>query len=288
MSTTNDDAKRTAKEGAKMQSLASALRILGEFSRADRELTVTELSERLGLAKSQVSRVLSTCRAAGWVNQNPRSRGFSIGLRAYATGARYINANRLTREALPVLRGMADRSGLTSTLSVLDGIDPLYLLGAGGSAVVEFDSLMGSYFPFHATAPGKVLAAWAGEEVLADMAAQRGLPSLTRQTTTSLREFKRELADVRRFGYAISRGDRLPGIGGLAVPVFGQDGEFAAALGLVYPLARVDENEIHEYVSILRTGAQSLSGRLGAEAYPYPVSAQDIRRERGKLEESLQ
>lgn len=267
-----NSSKPDAKKVAKMQSLASALCVLDEFSRTTGELTVTELSERLGLAKSQVSRVLSTCKEAGWVRQNPKTRGFTVGLKAYAMGSQYLNSNSMTREGLTILRAMADRSGLTSTLSILDGIDALYLLGAEGSTNVMFGSLAGSYFPAHATAPGKVLAAWAGDEKLAEMVAQHGLPALTRQTKTSLRDFKRELSNVRRYGYAISRGDRQPGIGGLSVPVFEADDQFAAALGLVYPLSRVDESQIGDYLAILRAGAQSLSSRLGASQYPYAAT----------------
>ena len=87
-----------------MQSLRTALKILSEFSHVNGELSVTELATRLGMAKSQVSRMLAAFREEGWVVQNPQTRAFSIGIAAYAAGARFINSNRLTSEALPVMR----------------------------------------------------------------------------------------------------------------------------------------------------------------------------------------
>lgn len=272
-----------------MKSLATALRVLAEFSHTEEELTVTELSNRLGLGKSQVSRMLGTFREAGWVSQNPRSRAFSVGLKAYAFGALFVNANRLTREALPVLRSIVDRCGFTATLSVLDGIEPLYLLGIEASVFVEFGSRAGSYFPFHATAPGKLLAAYAPERVLERMIARAGLPQHTPQTITDPGALRTHLQAVRKRGYAASLGERTPGIGALAVPVFAAEGQFEAGLGIVYPLKLVAPEEFSYYVAILHAGAQTLSLRLGASAYPFQVSAEtgSIRARRLRMSEGV-
>ena len=251
-----------------MKSLGTALRLFGEFSQVTGEVGVTELSNRLGMQKSQVSRMLATFRDAGWVTQNPDTRGFSVGMKAYAVGARFINANRLTREALPMLQSVMDRCGHTATLSVLDGDQPLYLLGTEAPVFVEFGSLAGSYFPFHATAPGKMLAANAGERKLAQMIAMFGLPRLTPHTITDEGILREHLALVRSRGYSASLGERTPGIGGLTVPVFGPDSEFLAAFGIAYPLNLVAESEFPYYVEILQSAARLLSLRLGAKSYP--------------------
>jgi DNA-binding IclR family transcriptional regulator len=214
--------------------------------------------------------MLATFREAGWVAQNPRTRGFSVGLKAYAIGTRFINANRMTREALPMLRSVVDRCGHTATLSILDGDHPLYLLGIEGPVFVEFGSLAGSYFPFHATAPGKMLASFASERKLAQMIAKFGLPRLTPHTITDEQLLREHLSRVRELGFSASLGERTPGIGGLTVPVFGPDSSSVAALGIAYPLNLVDESEFPYYVAILQSAARVLSMRLGASGYPVP------------------
>jgi DNA-binding IclR family transcriptional regulator len=256
-----------------MKSLGTALRLFGEFSQVADEVTVTELASRLNLPKSQVSRMLATFRETGWVSQNPRTRAFSVGLKAYAIGARFVNANRLTREALPMLRSVVDRCGHTATLSVLDGHRPLYLLGIEAPVFVEFGSLAGSYFPFHATAPGKMLAAYAGERKLARMISEFGLPRLTQHTITDSQVLRDHLARVRAQGFSASLGERTPGIGGLQVPVFGAESTFLAALGIAYPLKLVNVPEFPYYVGILHAAAQVLSLRLGADSYPFQRAA---------------
>ena len=107
-----------------LSSLGDALQVVFEFTRTDEEeITVTSLSRRLALPKSKISRVLATFREAGWLDQNPRTRAYKVGLKAYAVGARFLNASALTREAMPILRGIVDRSGFASALCVLDGLD---------------------------------------------------------------------------------------------------------------------------------------------------------------------
>jgi DNA-binding IclR family transcriptional regulator len=255
-----------------VQSLKTGLKILNEISRAGGELKVTEIANRLGIAKSQVSRMLATFREEGWVTQSPVTRGFSIGIAAYAAGSRFINSNRLTREALPVMRGVVDRCGFTCTLSILDGGTPLYLLGLDGPISADFASRVGSYFPFHSTAPGKLLAAFAEEPVTSALLRSE-MTQFTSATITDAVSMRKTLRTARDCGVAVSRGERSAGIGAIAVPVF--DGaRNVAALGIAYPLALVSESKVSDYTALLHTRAAALSLRLGAESYPFQPQAQ--------------
>ena len=253
-----------------MQSLRTGLRILSEFSHVSGELTVTELATRLNMAKSQVSRMLAAFREEGWVVHNPRTRGYSIGISAYAAGARFINSNQLTSEALPVMRQVVDRCGFTTTLCVVDNARPLYLLGIDGPISVDFASKVGSYFPAHATGPGKLLAAFADEAARAAMLGHE-LASLTARTIVEAPALQRELRDIRQRGFAVSTGERATGIGGIAVPVFDGTGACVAALGIAYPESLVRAAEFESYAAILQKAAGTLSRRLGCESYPIEI-----------------
>ncbi|MGE4336965.1 MAG: IclR family transcriptional regulator [Pigmentiphaga sp.] len=251
-----------------MQSLRAGLKILSEFSRANGELRVTEIANRLGMPKSQVSRMLATCREEGWVTQNRVTRGFQIGIATYAAGARFINNNPLTREALPIMRNVVDRSSFTCTLSVLDSDDPLYLLGLDGPISADFASRIGSYFPYYSTAPGKLLVAFAEESVRARLL-RRELRPLTSSTMTDPGEIREALRRIREQGVAESRGERTVGIGALAVPVFDGSGRSLAALGIAYPQSLVSEARAGDLTTLLHMGASALSLRLGASSYPF-------------------
>jgi DNA-binding IclR family transcriptional regulator len=258
-----------------MQSLKTGLKILSEFSHVDGELSVTELANRLGMTKSQVSRMLAAFRDEGWVVQNPGTRAFSIGIAAYAVGARFIHSNRLTREALPVMRTVVDRCGFTTTLCVLDDAQPLYLLGIDGPISVDFASRVGAYFPFHAAAPGKLLAAFA-DKALQSAMLTRQLASLTARTIVDGAALRKELRDIRARGFACSSGERVTGIGGVCVPVFDGASSCVASLGIVYPESLVQPDEFAAYAAILHKAAGTLSRRLGCESYPIEIREPDL------------
>jgi DNA-binding IclR family transcriptional regulator len=252
-----------------VKSLAIALRIISEFVNDSEDLSVSALSSRLGLAKSQVSRILSTFRENGFLTQSASTRKYRVGLKAYAIGCKYLHSDRLIRESLPLLRLAVDRSNYTAALSILDDSRPFYLAGIEGAVPVDFGSRTGSYFPVHATAPGKVLLAFSSADRRESILAVSKLERLTSHTIVELRELRSQLADVVSRGFAVSSGDRTPGIGSLAVPVFAADGHLAAAISIVYPLGRVAEEQYDYFVSILHEVARTLSLRLGAQAYPF-------------------
>jgi DNA-binding IclR family transcriptional regulator len=251
-----------------VKSLSTALQIYCEFTKNDK-LSVSTLTRKLGLPKSQVSRVLATFRESGLLVQNDADKTYQVARKAYALGCRYLRTDRLAKEAFPSLRAAVDRSGYTATISVLDGVQPLYLLGAEGSVSVDFGSRSGTYFPVHATAPGKVLLAFSEPTIRDDILAAAKLEKLTTETLASPREIRRELSSVLRAGYSISRGERMAGIGSVAVPVFANGDTLAAALGLVYPLALVADEQAHNLAALLHEVARTLSSRLGATSYPF-------------------
>ena len=260
-----------------MQSLRSGIHILNEFSHVSGELTVTELANRLGMPKSQVSRMLAALREEGWVVQNPATRAYSIGIAAYAAGTRFINSNRLTAEALPILRSVVDACGFTSTLSVLEGARPLYLLQVDGSISADFGSRVGSYFPYNATAPGKLLSAFAEEELRGEIF-RRGPARFTPHTIVDAAKLRKQLRLIREQGYAVSVGERSIDVGAIAVPVFGAADNFVAAMGIAYPLNLMPEDRFVYYARLLQSRARTLSLRLGASNYPFTPHPETLER----------
>lgn len=251
-----------------MKTVATALRILELFADGTGQRSVSEIADYYQLPRSQVSRILSTFRRAGWLDQDPRTRRYSVGLPAYVVGSRFVQSHPLTRHAIPLLRGIVDRSGFNTTLSILDHLKPLYLLGIAGPVPVDLSSAFGSYFPLHATAAGKVLAAFAPNEVREQMLKETVLERITSRTITDPARLREELDQVFRRGYAVSDGERVPGMGALAVPVIARSGKVAAAIGNAFPTRMVSADDREYHVEILKSGARALAERIEGPLYP--------------------
>ncbi len=252
-----------------MKALSTALRLLREFQTANTPLGVGDLSERLGLHKSQVSKVLNVFREHQLLEQDSLTRKYSVGLGAFTLGARYVNSHPLASEALPVMRKLVDGCRHSATLTIIYGDDVIHLMAVEGPLFVDGRWRVGRLLPYHATSSGKVLLAYESPERLEAILERKGLPRITPRTICDRQKFRAVLRKVRETGVAISRGESVPGLGALAVPVFGRQGAVVAALGLVFPDHLVGSGHEGPFVDLLHAAARRLSARTGAEVYPY-------------------
>lgn len=120
-------------------------------------------------------------------------------------------------------------------LAVREGTEAVFVERIAGRSAVPVLTRVGGRFAMHATGVGLVLLAHAPVTVLDDVLAQ-GLPAYTSATITDPERLRRELAGVRRDGYAVSRGAVTEDALSVAAPVEDARGEVVAAVSLVVPL----------------------------------------------------
>jgi DNA-binding IclR family transcriptional regulator len=242
---------------------------LGQFVSRQGPLGVGDITETLGLNKSQASKVLKTFRDFGFLVQDPDSRKYSVGLNAFALGNRYVNANPLSREALPIMRKLVDESGHSAVLTVIHNGDVIHLLAVEGRMFVDGRWRVGRWMPYHTTSAGKVLLAFGPDSIVDHLIKTRGLPRVTPNTITNVRQFKQVLGKARTEGIAVTRSENFPGTAALSVPVFDQAGRAVAALGLICPEHLLTREEETRLAAPLHRAARALSFRMGAQIYPF-------------------
>lgn len=254
-----------------LKSLATALEIVSALAGRGTDVSVAELSRSLGMEKSKVSRVLTTFRRCGWLAQNPRTRSYRVGLRAYALGAEFLYCTDLTRAAMPLMRGIARRTGLTTALCVLDGTNAFYVAGIEGAIPLDFGARIGTRFPIHATAPGHVLLAFSDDALVNEILGERRMPNVPTRTPWDVVSIRAGIVGVRERGFATSRGGRIEGIGGIAVPIFNGAQSLSAALSVAYSLDQVSAAREAQCLDELLAAAREVSKLLGAQSYPFGV-----------------
>jgi DNA-binding IclR family transcriptional regulator len=243
--------------------------VLRAFTNDRSRWSVGELSSDLGLNKSLVSKTLREFQEAGFLRQDPRSREYTVGVQAVALGGQYMNESALVREAIVLMRRLTDRSGQTTALAILDDINVLYLVAVEGRLFLDVGWRVGTWLPFHATAVGKALFAFADDALLERAIAESGIRSLGPNTVGDSKALKAQLQKVRKSGVAETREETMGGLAAQAVPVFGEGQEVVAALGFVYPVHLLTPSKRKTYREMLHMAARTLSAKLGAGVYPY-------------------
>jgi DNA-binding IclR family transcriptional regulator len=244
-----------------VQSVARAIEILRALSSAGRGLGVTEIAERIGVAKPTAHALLRTLDAGGLVSQDHETGRYGLGPALLEFGNSYLEGHELRARSVVWADSLANRAGEAVWVAVLSGDHVLVVHHAfrpeGAIQVLE----VGAVVPWHACALGKAIVAHRSEAV--DLLT-RPLYPLTGGTITDPAILSEQLAAVRAAGYATEDGEAAIGDAGLAAPVFDRDG-VVGAIGLVGPVERLLTDEVREAHAVtVRETARMLSRELGA------------------------
>lgn len=245
-----------------LESADRVLRVLELFNAGDRNLSLSEMADRMSLPKSSVHRLLATLLAHGFVERDPSTRRYRLGIRLFEIGSLVIHERGLHSAAHPVVEELAVSTGETCHLAVLSGTDAVYVYKIDGASTIVMSSRVGGRAPCHCTSIGKVLAAWGGEEVFQSIV-RSGFKAFTARTIRSEGRFAAELERVRSDGYALDLEEFQPGLCCIAAPVRDHSGRVLAALGLAGPSSRLTEQRLNQLATPVMSAAGAISRNLG-------------------------
>jgi DNA-binding IclR family transcriptional regulator len=240
-----------------MRSVKRAFSVLHCFSPASLRLTLQEIADRLGLAKSTAFRLVNTLEQLGYlVRLNDQRYSLSHQFVRLAAVAR---ASVSIRDiARPNLEQLSRTAGESVTVFTIDGGDYVCVDVCSPSAPVMGLNRPGQRGPLNLGAASLVLMAYQPESVL-----KRILPGVARRMRHSQRDLRSILATVRKQEYAVSHGGAIPGISALSVPLFCADDSVRYSLNVVMPTARA-RGRIVPVLGSLRKAGHKVSTGLGA------------------------
>ncbi len=232
------------------------------FVGAGSVMGVSEISRSLGLSKAVVYRILRSLESQELVAFEESGRGYRLGPAAAALGAWALKDLDLRKVALPVLRRLQGQTGETATVSELLGASRVYLDQVPSLQEVRMTVELGCPFPLHAGASSRVILAFAPPN-LKETTLAGPLAALTPLTLTDRRVLEEELVGIGESGTAASLGERQPGAGSVAAPVFGIDGYAIGALSVCGPASRFDEQTVEGIRPLVREAGLEVSRGMG-------------------------
>jgi len=233
-----------------------ALALLGAFDPEHRRLTLSALARRAGLPLATAHRLVAELRRWGAVARLS-SGEYVIGRRLWDLGLLAPVQSGLRQAASPFLHDLYGATLATVHLGVRDGCEVLYVDRLAGHVSVPVVSEIGSRLPLHATGVGKVLLAYAPEDVRAEAFGR--LTRITAYTVTQPARLAEQLRRVRTGGYATTGEEMSLGACSVAVPVRGAGDDVVAALGMVVPDLRREQARL---VAALQVAARGISRTL--------------------------
>lgn len=240
-----------------------AIAALNALARASDGMTLSELAWILREPKSTLHAVLLTLTESGLTTRDEVTKRYQLGPQVLVFAGAYTRQSDLLRAFSEIARPLSRELGETIQLATLQGRDVLYIGKQEGTQWVRLASEVGTRLPAHATSLGKCLLAFLPSEELDRILAQGPLVALTPNTITDPELLREELAQVRRQGYAVDRGETLLDVWCFGAPVRDSNGEVIAALSISVPVTRITPERAEELVQAAQRAAGELSHRLG-------------------------
>lgn len=232
-----------------------ALALLGAFGPDHRALTLTQMARRADVPVTTAHRLVAELVAWGALVRRPSGQ-YVVGRRVWDLGLLAPVETGLREIASPFLNDVYAATLATVHLAVRDGEEVLYLERLAGSRSVPIVSTVGSRLPMHCTGVGKVLMAYAPDDVRT--AAMASMRRVTPYTVVQPGRLLQQLDRVRRDGYATTVEEMSLGACSVAVPVHRGD-QVVASVGIVVPDLRRQRAQL---VAALSVAAQGISRSL--------------------------
>lgn len=255
-----------------IQSLDRATAILRALASGPRRLGVSELAERLGLARPTVHGLLQTLQTHGFVEQDPYSDKYQLGPGLLQLGYSYLDLNELRSRSIAHADNLARRTGAAVRVGVMHGSSVVVVHHVfrpdAAFGVLE----VGLQLPLHATALGKAILAFSPAQVIEDLLAEQ-LPRLTKQTLDAA-GLRKELAVARESGVATERDEAVLGESSVAAPVFDHGGQVVGGIAVVDASERIFPRGLARGLAAsVGEAARGVSRELGAPRWPYAAEA---------------
>jgi IclR family transcriptional regulator, pca regulon regulatory protein len=213
-----------------VQSLERGLSVIRSFDADRPEQTLSEVAATAGVTRAAARRFLLTLEELGYVRSE--GRFFSLTARVLELGYAYLSSLSLPDVAEPHLESLVAEVNESSSVSVLDGPDVVYVARVPTSRIMTVVISVGTRFPAYATSMGRVLLAGLPEPELETYLSAVRLETLTPRTLSSVAALRGELAKVRGQGYALVNQELEDGLRAIAAPVRDRTGRVIAAVNV--------------------------------------------------------
>lgn len=244
-----------------VRSFARGLSVIRAFTEEHPELTLSDVARETGLTRAAARRFLLTLVELGYVTVD--GRVFRLTPRVLELGYAYLSSSDLPELAQPHLERLASETGESSSVSVLDAGDVVYLARVATSRIMRVSIAVGTRFPAWVTSMGRALLSGLDDDELWSVLEAADRTKLTPNTITDVDELVRIVRRVRLLGYALVEEELELGLRSLAVPVHDHEGEVIAAMNLSTHAARVPVDQVLDgYLPALQREARGLEADL--------------------------
>ena len=244
-----------------MLSLARGLRVIESFEAHLQGRSILEISQSTGLSRASIRRILLTLELLGYVDRSRQV--YRLKTQVLRLGFSYLSSSSVVEAARPILEGITERLHESSSMSMLDHGEIVYVARSAASRVLAAGLSVGSRLPAYCTSMGRVLLAALPDADLTAYLRNLKPRAYTPHTLVRATQLRKAIELVRKNGYAVVDQELEAGLRSIAVPVYTRSNRVVAAINIGTHVSRVNPDALlSRFLPILQEGALTLRNVL--------------------------
>lgn len=227
------------------------------------DVGVTQLSAQLDEPVTVIFRILRTLVALGYVNQDPRTKRYSLGLRVWELSEKAIARLDIVETLQPILTRLTHLTGETSSLAINQGKDFLYVATVNGLQPLRAYVEPGARIPLTIpTASGRAILAFSPQQIVDELLAEK-LQRFTPKTVVDPAKLRGILDEIRRKGVSIVHGENQQQLSAVAAPIIDSVGRCIGALAMSgVTQERFEGKALEKIVQLAKAEAEKINGLI--------------------------
>jgi len=242
-------------------SLARGLSVIESFEGYREGRSIVEIAQSTELSRASIRRILLTLELLGYVERSRQV--YRLKTQVLRLGFSFLSSSSVVEAARPVLERITEVLHESSSMSMLDGEEIVYVARSAASRVLTAGLSVGSRLPAYCTSMGRVLLAALPDGEFDAYLRDVKPKAYTSQTIVKASQLRKAIQKVRRQGYAIVDQELEAGLRSIAVPVYNRSDRVVAAINVGTHVSRVDQSTlVKTCLPALQDGAQALRNIL--------------------------
>lgn len=228
---------------------------------ANQELPAARIAAELKLNKSTIHRLLYTLENAGYIEKEPGSANYRIGLKIVELSTARLNDIEIKTEAKPYLLALVEQIRQPVHLGIYSDGNAVFIDKIDIASTMRIYSAIGKTIPIYCSAIGKALILDRSDEEILEILKRIGMKTFTPSTITDPAELIQQIHEARKTGFTVDMGEHEADVYCLAVPIFDYRGEIIAAISTA--MYQTDQAHQAQLVELLKSTSNNISRRLG-------------------------
>ncbi len=245
--------------------LEKAITVLEEIAESRVGLGLPELVERTGFAKSSIHCLLVTLERRGYIHRNARTGRYMFGTRLFSLANTTLIGLSLREQAAPFLRALAQSTGLTAHMAILDKGEAVLISKYEPLGIFRLATWIGKRMDVHCTSLGKALLCTLPEREVQDILRAHGMPRHNENTIASSRKLQLDLQLSARRGFCLDDEEDEIGLRCIGVPILDSEGAAMAAISVAGTTVQVHRDNIETLSQALKETARKISETVGGQ-----------------------